>query len=162
MPGRDDFGSNAGRPGGAGGYGNGGVGGGMGGGYGGGGAGRNAGIGSRMGMMTGAQMPSGTAYGRPGGMATFTPPGLANRPQGLPPGILARLQQSSVVPVGAPPPNPILQMPNYMPAFMDPIQGPNFLNLPGLMTHQPPPMQMPANGIKYQDRLPGGVAMGGR
>jgi hypothetical protein len=72
MAGRDDFGSNAGRPGGfggAGGLANGGIGGGMGGGLGGGGAGRNGGIGSRTGLTTGNTMFGGMAFGRPGGPA---------------------------------------------------------------------------------------------
>lgn len=126
MSARDDFGSNAGRPGGygggAGGLGNGGVGGGMGGGFGGGGAGRMGGMGNRTGLTTGNRMYGGMAMGRPGGLAQnmgawgMRPQAPVQQgPMGQPPGLLGNPTPASIpgvnpvpeyVPVASSIPNP--------------------------------------------------------
>ena len=126
---------------GAGGLANGGVGGGFGGGaYGGGGGGGsygagggiNGGYNNRTGLTTGNKMYGGRADGRPGGMAQNpgawgmrSGPSVTHGPLNRPthPAFLG-----NPVPASMPGVDPALSMPNYMPAFMDPIQGPNFYN----------------------------------
>lgn len=176
MPGRDDFGSRAGTPGGMGGsLGNGGVGGGMGGGMRGGGAGYNGGIGSRMGVTTGNVMRGTSAYGRPGGMAQGYGMNPAQARQAAMQGIMGRLQ-GRAQPTGAQPPqtitpamsglHPSMWMNNPTQRPYDPATSPAAYNPLASMMPRAPTMQdypqfhnspMPGGpgNIKNTSRLPG-------
>lgn len=142
MSARDDFGSNAGRPGGygggAGGLGNGGTGGGMGGGMRGGGAGINGGVGSRTGLTTGNVMKGipgrdGLSFsGRPGSFAqqpgAFGMWGSPSIAQGPLLGV-RRPGVATPVPTSIPGVNPIPesippQIPGGYPQFLSPNLGP--------------------------------------
>lgn len=172
MSARDDFGSNAGRPGGygggAGGLGNGGVGGGMGGGFGGGGAGRMGGMGNRTGLTTGNRMYGGMAMGRPGGLAQnmgawgMRPQApVQQAPMNRPahPGLLGNPIPASSIPderilavEDVPPPQPSVM--GYLPGW--PGTGmwwgnqPHYMNNSGL---NPPAAPAPSTP-KYQDQVP--------
>ena len=152
----------------AGGLGNGGIGGGMGGGgnWGGGmggGAGRNGGMNSRTGLTTGNNMFGGMAFGRPGGMA-MNPGAFGMRPQAAVQqqalnrparsGLLGNPTPASlpgVNPVPETPPNPIMSMANYMPDFMNPIEGPNFFN-----SYKAPPAPEPTTPFGPRQNYYGG------
>ena len=176
MPGRDDFGSRAGTPGGMGGsLGNGGVGGGMGGGMRGGGAGYNGGIGSRMGVTTGNVMRGTSAYGRPGGMAQGYGMNPAQARQAAMQGIMGKLM-GMPQPTGARPPQamppamsglpPSMWMNNPTQRPYDPATSPAAYNpLASMMPRAPTmqsypqfqtaPMQGGPGTIKNSSRLPG-------
>ena len=174
MPGRDDFGSRAGTPGGMGGsLGNGGVGGGMGGGMRGGGAGYNGGIGSRMGVTTGNVMRGTSAYGRPGGMAQGYGMNPAQARQSAMQGIMGMLQ-GRAQPTGAQPPQspPPLPTSAWLKAYGN-INRPiatGWAYSPGDMTgarpmqdyprYQSQPQRLAPGQPKIQDRLPGNVGPG--
>ncbi len=174
MPGRDDFGSRAGTPGGMGGsLGNGGVGGGMGGGMRGGGAGYNGGIGSRMGVTTGNVMRGTSAYGRPGGMAQGYGMNPAQARQSAMQGIMGMLQ-GRAQPTGAQPPQspPPLPTSAWLKAYGN-INSPiatGWAYSPGDMTgarpmqdyprYQSQPQRLAPGQPKIQDRLPGNVGPG--
>ena len=174
MPGRDDFGSRAGTPGGMGGsLGNGGVGGGMGGGMRGGGAGYNGGIGSLMGVTTGNVMRGTSAYGRPGGMAQGYGMNPAQARQAAMQGIMGRLQ-GQAQPTGAQPPQspPPLPTSAWLKAYGN-INSPiatGWAYSPGDMTgarpmqdyprYQSQPQRLAPGQPKIQDRLPGNVGPG--
>jgi hypothetical protein len=186
MPGRDDFNSSMGRPGGFGGsMANGGVGGGMGGGNPGGGYG--GGMTQNTGLRTGATMQGTSAFGRPGGMAQGYGMNPAQARQAAMQGIMGRLMQGQPQPTGAQPPqtitpamsglHPSMWMNNptqrpYDPAtspvgMMQPHVMPNYpkpplsMNTPGAMVSNFPSQQVLAPGQpKYQDRVPSGVGAG--
>lgn len=176
MSARDDFGSNAGRPGGynggAGGLGNGGVGGGMGGGFAGGGAGINGGINSRTGMTTGTQWNGTSAFGRPGGPAMGWGMSPAQARANAFQGLLSRLVGPQRPAPGAPPvpgvvtpqvqPSvpPMIEpgIPPFMPTYPEPPLGLNTEQV--MVTNFPPQSKLKPGQPKYQDRVPSGVGPG--
>lgn len=175
MPGRDDFNSGMGRPGGFGGaMANGGLGGGMGGGNPGGGYGGR--MTQNTGMRTGATMQGTSAYGRPGGMAQGYGMNPAQARQAAMQGILGQLMQGRPQPAGAPPPQAIPPAMSGLPPSMwmnnptqrpyDPATSPAAYNpLASIMPRAPTmqdypqfqtsPMPGGPGNIKNSSRLPG-------
>lgn len=175
MPGRDDFNSGMGRPGGfGGGMANGGLGGGMGGGNSGGGYGGR--MTQNTGMRTGATMQGTSAYGRPGGMAQGYGMNPAQARQAAMQGILGQLMQGRPQPAGAPPPQamppamsglpPSMWMNNPTQRPYDPATSPAAYNpLASIMPRAPTmqdypqfqnsPMPGGPGNIKNSSRLPG-------
>lgn len=175
MPGRDDFNSGMGRPGGFGNaMANGGLGGGMGGGNPGGGYGGR--MTQNTGMRTGATMQGTSAYGRPGGMAQGYGMNPAQARQAAMQGILGQLMQGRPQPAGAPPPQAIPPAMSGLPPSMwmnnptqrpyDPATSPAAYNpLASIMPRAPTmqdypqfqnsPMPGGPGNIKNSSRLPG-------
>lgn len=175
MPGRDDFNSGMGRPGGfGGGMANGGLGGGMGGGNPGGGYGGR--MTQNTGMRTGATMQGTSAYGRPGGMAQGYGMNPAQARQAAMQGIMGKLMQGRPQPAGAPPPQamppamsglpPSMWMNNPTQRPYDPATSPAAYNpLASIMPRAPTmqdypqfqnsPMPGGPGNIKNSSRLPG-------